>query len=1176
MNPAEYNNVLIIAYLNIHGQTKLSLAKQVQIESFLKYNHVDIAHFQEIEILDDTFSECKYISSSFNFITNNAANKYGTASLVKNELCVENIRCDTSGRAIVFDIGEFTLGNFYGHSGTDAGSRASREHFFAEVLPQLITNTKHAGFIGGDWNCVIDKNDATAHADAKFSNSLKRVTKAFNMHDSFRSIHPKLREFSRYYSDVRGQGATRIDRQYHWGNVTIASAKHLPLAFSDHHSLIVSVIPPDPFSKLLCPRGRPSFRLQEEVISDPKFQASLSGAMTEWEKVRSFGLDTLQWWEVIVKPGIRRLASMRSRELRMNKNAELNLLLLRQAYLNKKLKHGHLELLGELNTIHKRIQLWYQRACSKVKEQARVDEFQSNEKVTIYHHEIHRKLIKKSAILKLETSRGVLEGHDSCAEYLENDVKNLLLGDAGLLPSAQTKLLEEVTPCFTDSENEVFLSAPSAVEVKETINNSNLHAAPGNDGIPSLFYKICWDTVGPALTEVMQEIHLCRPLPPSLRTSLMVFGSKPKKPYSIKPQDKRRISLLNSDFKVASGMYARRLKKTLTHTLSPLQLVAGDDRRIHHGINLARDAIWAAGRRGLGCGILDTDLEAGFDYMTLSWCLKVLRKKGANPDFIAKLKNLYDKHLSVVVVNNIPGAAIQNTRLTLRQGDVPSMELFSVGIDPLLVLLERSLEGILISSVPVQGPRLRDGPPLPELELRYKVIGYADDSKPAITSMAEFQTVDNALTLFENASGCKVHRDPRNQKCKFLALGRWRNTLQQEDIPCRYMTLSDHLDMVGVTLMASWAKTRKANGDELQKRVDNKIKLWKGGKFMPITQRSWSLNSFALSKLWFRTKCVDLRVCDVNNVVKSCKSWLYQDTLAKPEEIILHRPHCYGGLGMHSVKYKALASFITTFMQTAANPSYRSNLLHSLLYRKYVLEEEVPGVPASLPPYFSQELFSTIKKVRDETPLNIVTMKEKDWLRHLTEINVTMTQDPTGALQYIPCKAERTNPHTDWSVCWKACRQPGVPADLASFLWRLLHLLLCTQEKLYRMGITRSPICKMPNCQEEGSLSHELVYCAMNDDVGLKLLQCLQLYIPGLNAEALLRLDYGAVDDELSLPLTLLTAIVLNSVWKERESGGVQAYKVRADLEQYINLLRTSRLINTGTLLEEMMLHMFI
>ena len=166
------------------------------------------------------------------------------------------------------------------------------------------------------------------------------------------------------------------------------------------------------------------------------------------------------------------------------------------------------------------------------------------------------------------------------------------------------------------------------------------------------------------------------------------------------------------------------------------------------------------------------------------------------------------------------------------------------------------------------------------MELRYKVIGYADDSKPAITSMAEFTLVDRALTLFENASGCKVHRDPKNMKCKFLPLGRWRNTLQQEDIPCNYMTLSDHLDMVGVTLMCSWSKTRKVNGDELQKRLENTIRPWKGGKFMPITQRGWSLNSYALPKIWFRTKCVDLRICDLTSMTKSCKSWLYQDMFA--------------------------------------------------------------------------------------------------------------------------------------------------------------------------------------------------------------------------------------------------------------------------------------------------------
>ena len=197
----------------------------------------------------------------------------------------------------------------------------------------------------------------------------------------------------------------------------------------------------------------------------------------------------------------------------------------------------------------------------------------------------------KSSILKLETSSGLIEGHYKCAEYLENEVKGLLLVDAGLVAEAQSKLLEEVVPCFTEADNKLFLSPPTLQEVKETVAVSNLHAAPGNDGIPSLLYSACWDTIGETLTDVMREVHACKPLPPSMRTSLMLFGSKPKKPNSCKPQDKRRISLLNSDFKVASGLEARRLKKTLTHTLSPLQLVAGDDRRIHHGINLARDAM---------------------------------------------------------------------------------------------------------------------------------------------------------------------------------------------------------------------------------------------------------------------------------------------------------------------------------------------------------------------------------------------------------------------------------------------------------------------------------------------------------------------------------------------------------------------------------------------------------
>ena len=66
-------------------------------------------------------------------------------------------------------------------------------------------------------------------------------------------------------------------------------------------------------------------------------------AMLGWRRIQSFGMETLQWWEVVVKPGIRKLAGIRAKEMSKDRKSELNLLLVRQAYLNKKVKLGHLE-----------------------------------------------------------------------------------------------------------------------------------------------------------------------------------------------------------------------------------------------------------------------------------------------------------------------------------------------------------------------------------------------------------------------------------------------------------------------------------------------------------------------------------------------------------------------------------------------------------------------------------------------------------------------------------------------------------------------------------------------------------------------------------------------------------------------------------------------------------------
>ena len=119
-------------------------------------------------------------------------------------------------------------------------------------------------------------------------------------------------------------------------------------------------------------------------------------------------------------------------------------------------------------------------------------------------------------------------------------------------------------------------------------------------------------------------------------------------------------------------------------------------------------------------------------------------------------------------------------------------------------------------------------------------------------------------------------------------------------------------------------------------------------------------------------------------------------------------------------------------------------------------------------------------------------------------------------------------------------------------------------------------MCRTQGCNEEGSLLHELVHCEGNDSVGTKLISVLKLHIPNLSDAALLRLDFGDLDQEMSLPVTLFTAIVLNHLWRERQTGAsIRGYKVRAELEQYITLLRTTRLHSTSSILEDMTRSLF-
>ena len=375
--------------------------------------------------------------------------------------------------------------------------------------------------------------------------------------------------------------------------------------------------------------------------------------------------------------------------------------------------------------------------------------------------------------------------------------------------------------------------------------------------------------------------------------------------------------------------------------------------------------------------------------------------------------------------------------------------------------------------------------------------------------------------------------------------------------------------MVGVELKASWVQTRKCNGDIIQTRISNTIGAWKSGKFMDLSCRPWSINTFALSKVWFKCHTVDLRVLDITSISSKVKSWLFQDQLEKPQEMILFRPINMGGLGLHNVKYKALASFIRTFLETAANPKFKHSLYHSTLYRIHVLGDDSIPLTLTLPPYFPPSFFQIIKEVRDNTPLNVATMTCAQWYRLLVEQEVTMTEGENNTMSFIRSRAELSSPSTDWEATWGRARLKGLGSGATSFLWKLLHQLLPTEERLARILPNSEPTCKLCSVPANADLKHSFFGCDSTREVGGKLLSTLAQFDSDVTPDKLLRLEFECEPD-LEMPLVWVTAQTLAYMWSIRCSGKtVDPTLTRASLETKISLLRETRFTNEHVLIRE-------
>ena len=1132
---------LQIGFLNIMGQSKLSLSKQKQIEHFLKSQNIDILHLQESFIEESSFQSCSFIRNNFQILFINNEIKYGVCSLVHKSLPISNEVFHPSGRYLSFNINDFTFANVYLPSGNDNISRSSRENLLGQDIPNFLINGKQRGLIGGDFNSITSKIDCTANPEQKMSQNLKKLISAKKWTDTYRALHPSKQTFSHYYNRIAAdgnlsQGASRLDRSYLWGPTTVSSSSYVSVAFTDHLAHVVQLAAgPANTSDDESPIFKPNFKISAEVASDEIFQDNVKEIVSEYKKFKS-STPLQSWWDSLKKE-IKQEAKRRNHNMRKERQSELNLLMTLQDFYSKKVQKGNLHVIGQLKATQMKITEWFDKEADKIKTFARLQDIEMSEKVRIYHHDLHRKTINRSTILKLKTPNGVISGHDACSKFLSQEVSNLWENEVKLDTKAQEELLKEVERTFTEEDNKLLEATITNQEIKESLDRCNMKAAPGTDCITYQVFQKCWHILGEDLGDVIREIVKTGKPAESMKYSYMIFSPKPKKGASLLPKDLRKISLLNSDFKILSGVFANRLKKMEEHTISDIQYSV-KPRKINHAICTARDTIHAVNPKNKGCGLAEFDFQAAFDLLCLEgWTWKVFEAKGASPDFINTMKALYTDPdgagFCIPVINNDKSKRVRNIRKLLKQGDRVSTTLYNYSVDPLLTYLEKRLQGITIFKQKTLGPKHpKFGFPKP-IESRFKLAGYIDDIKTSVSNIQEFQILDRALQLFEASSGCKLHRDVNSGKCNLLPLGLW-SRWKQEDIPLSYMKITDNLSFLGVNLAQNSSKTRQMNGEALTEKVKKTIDSFKSGRFSPLTCRPHATNTYVMSKIIYRAATVELRSSDLKKIQSSIKSYVTQDMLLKPNALILFRGADEGGLDLMHTASRCQAILIKTLVDQAHPDSPCSNLFLKTLFRAFIIGD-IDKKTIKRPPYYPESTFLIIKQAYVDLAGNIMNLPTKRWQQIILERGITHIRNrDNGEISLLPTAQETTKPDIDWPRSRSNRFLRGLPPSNKSLMFRWIENLVVNQERLFKLGKVDSPICEYCNVAPDNR--EHLWLCSQNSHISIATRNMIESYaVKSLNPVNMCEVDF-VLPVTLELPILYIFSSILGMLIEARKT----------------------------------------
>ena len=191
-------------------------------------------------------------------------------------------------------------------------------------------------------------------------------------------------------------------------------------------------------------------------------------------------------------------------------------------------------------------------------------------------------------------------------------------------------------------------------ECANALKDMKNNKSPGTDGITTDFYKIFWNDIKQFLIKSLNFGYTKGSLSELQSQSLITLLPKPDKDTS-HLKNWRPISLLNTDYKIASKAIANRIKSVLPNIITESQTGFIKGRYIGENIRLLEETLDYVEDSNTECLLFFSDFEKAFDSVDHNFLISTLKHFNFGDSFIRWV---------IVFYNNIKSSVTNNGFIT--------------------------------------------------------------------------------------------------------------------------------------------------------------------------------------------------------------------------------------------------------------------------------------------------------------------------------------------------------------------------------------------------------------------------------------------------------------------------------------------------------------------------------